>query len=335
MSNIVKNFVALLLSLTMICPASAAQQQGAPPPQKTQSAFGEDIRLTYVLSANDQIMIRVPGAEDITEKTFQLDSEGMLALPLVGSLKAAGLTIRQLEEELAKKLSAYLRSPQVTITALQYRSDLVYFVGTFQKPGIYPLQGQHKVTEMLAVVGGLLANAGLQVTVTRRLDQGRIPLPSAVDDKDRGTSVAEIKLTRSMATVYPEDDIILKPNDMIRAVQSQEEMIYIQGAKTGSVPLGEKTSLSVLQVISMAGGLPPEAKLQKAVVLRPVMDSARRAELPLNLKAIMAGKANDFPLLPNDVLVVPQSSSSGKMLLYLVPTLIGAALTGVIYAVTQ
>jgi protein involved in polysaccharide export with SLBB domain len=105
-------------------------------------------------------------------------------------------------------------------------------------------------------------------------------------------------------------------------------MIYVGGEvnRVGAVELGERDSLSVIQAISMSGGLARDADLGKARVLRPVMNSAKRAEIPVNLKLILAGKNNDFPLMPNDLLYVPRNSAViaalSKYGVYIIPALI-------------
>jgi protein involved in polysaccharide export with SLBB domain len=74
-------------------------------------------------------------------------------------------------------------------------------------------------------------------------------------------------------------------------------MIYVSGEvmRTGGYDLNDRDSLGVTQVIVMSGGFSREAKPEAAVVLRPVLYTARRAEIPVNLKLVLAGKANDFP----------------------------------------
>jgi hypothetical protein len=61
-----------------------------------------------------------------------------------------------------------------------------------------------------------------------------------------------------------------------------------------------------MQIVAMSGGLTSGAEGEKAKVMRQVLSTARRSEIPLNVADIMTGKANDFPLLPNDILVVPK-----------------------------
>jgi hypothetical protein len=72
-----------------------------------------------------------------------------------------------------------------------------------------------------------------------------------------------------------------------------------------------------------------------AFILRPVLNTSRRAEIPLNLKRILSSEDSDVPLLPNDVLYVPKSSAiKGRDLLYALP--IGATLlTAISYLILR
>lgn len=67
--------------------------------------------------------------------------------------------------------------------------------------------------------------------------------------------------------------------------------------------------MSVIQAIATAGGLAAKANSKNAFILRPVLDTSRRAVIPIDLKGILKGQASDRPLLPNDVLVVSKGKS--------------------------
>jgi polysaccharide export outer membrane protein len=110
--------------------------------------------------------------------------------------------------------------------------------------------------------------------------------------------------------VNPEEDILLKPFDVISVERA--EMVYISGevGRVGAFELQEKDSMSVLQALTLAGGVSRDANLQQVRILRPVLNSSRRAEVPLDLKQILAGRQADFPLLPNDLLYVPRKGLS-------------------------
>lgn len=287
--------------------AAQQQVQGALPP----GTEGDRLRLNYILDANDQILFRVPQAEELNEKVFRIDGDGNIQLPVVGPVKAGGLTLQQLEAELVKQLAAYYRMPRVNLTVVQYRGDPVIFIGAFVKPGIYPLQGRRTLVEMLTMLGGLQPNASRRLRLTRRAEWGKIPLPNVQDDVERKSSSVIISLSRLLETMDPEEDILLMPYDTIRV--GAEEMVYLngEGGKSGAFPLNDRTSISVTQLLSMAGGLPDTALPEKAKVLRQILDTNRRAEIALNVRSILEGKTPDFPMLPNDVLYIPKAKTTG------------------------
>src|ERR1700689_2484601 len=130
-------------------PAAApnpASQNGAPPQQLPP----DTVRPNYILGPNDQILIRAPEAEELDNRPFRIDGDGNISLPLIGRIHAAGMSLQELEADMFKRLREYIREPQVFVTVVQFRSEPVFFVGLFVKPGIYPLQGNRTLMEMLS-----------------------------------------------------------------------------------------------------------------------------------------------------------------------------------------
>jgi polysaccharide biosynthesis/export protein len=297
------------------------QPLGTLPPQPLGG--GDRLRANYVLGPGDQIMIRALDAEEISGTPFRVDGDGDVTLPTLGKLHAGGLSLEQFEALLTEKLKVYVRQPQVIVTVVQFRSEPVFLIGAFRAPGIYTLQGRRTLVEMLTMAGGLLPNAARRIKVTRKLEIGTIPLPTAVEDREKKISTVEISLGSLRDNVNPAEDIVLQPYDELRVERA--EMVYVSGelGKVGGFELGERDSISVIQVLSMAGGLSKEALPDKAKILRPVMDSTRRAEIPINLRRVLAGQDNDFPLMANDLLYVPRKGGKrtalAKTALYALP----------------
>lgn len=275
-------------------------------PPQPQAQAGPNLRPGYTLGANDQILIRAPQAEELDQKPFRIDAEGFVTLPVIGRIRAAGVTVEALEAELTKRLAEFVRNPQVAISLVQFRSDPVFFVGAFRNPGIYPLQGNRTLVEMLTGVGGLLPNANRRIRVSRRSEYGRIDLPGVVDNPERKISFLEISLESLTQDINPAADIVLQPYDIISV--DRAERIYVSGAvlRAGAIELAERDAVSVSQALSEAGGLAPTAS-QKIRVLRPVLGTSRRAEIVLDLKRIEKGEDVDFPLQPNDLVMVPRA----------------------------
>jgi polysaccharide export outer membrane protein len=264
------------------------------------------VRPDYELGPNDQILIGVPELDEINQRPFRIDADGFINLPLVGRVRAGGLLVRGLETELTTRFRDFARDPHVSVTVVQYRSEPVFVLGAFRNPGTYALQGSRTLVELLATVGGMQPNAGRRIKVTRNIEYGLIPLPNAVEDPARKVSTVEISLSSLTQNINPAEDLILKAYDVISAETA--EPVYVSAIGRGAtLPLGERQSISILQAMSQAGGLPPFADRGKVIVLRPVLGTSKRAAIEVNIKRIYEGKDNDFPLLPNDVLYIQRN----------------------------
>jgi len=280
-------------------PGSPVTQQAA-----AQTSPIAQLRSNYVLQSGDQILIRAADVDEINEHPFLINEDGFIDLPLVGRTKAGGVSVENLEAVLVEALKKFVKVPQVHITVVQFSNEPVFFVGAFQRPGIYTLTGQRTLVEMVASVGGLAAGASTRIKVTRRKEYGAIPLPNAITLPEGGTSV-DINMSTLQNNVNPAEDILLEPFDVISV--DIAEMIYVVGtaiAKAGAFPLGQRDSMSVLQVLTLAGGFMPTMRLKDAMILRPISNTSRRAVIPVDLNLILQGKSNDKPLLPNDILIV-------------------------------
>ena len=336
---------ALILSILMCNPSPAPAQvpagpvqtqtgqapstaQAQPSQQVQVPPAAESLRPTYVLGAGDVIQIRVVGADEIGDRPYRVEANGEITLPLVGAVKAAGLTLDQFQSDLNQRFRTYFVNPQVLVTLIQFRSEPVFFIGAFKGPGIYPLQGRRTLVEMISIVGGLAPTASRRIRITRRKEMGAIPLPNAVEDPDGKGMTVEIPLNALTQDINPPEDISLMPYDVVSAEKA--ELVYLSGEvmRPGGYELGEKETLGVLQLVSMAGGPSPNAALERARILRSVSNTPRRAEIPINLKDTLKGKGRDVKMMAGDVLYVPRNSARiawGRVLLIavpLIPTLI-------------
>ena len=111
----------------------------------------------YLLGAGDKIAIRVFGEEDLSLQT-QLTDSGTINYPFLGSIKVAGLTLKQLEQLIYDGLKGdYLVSPSVFVGMDEYRP--FYIHGEVKKPGAYPYQPGMTVNQAIALAGGLTERA--------------------------------------------------------------------------------------------------------------------------------------------------------------------------------
>jgi polysaccharide biosynthesis/export protein len=107
----------------------------------------------YVIGPEDVLAINVWHETELS-RSVPVRPDGKISLPLVGDLKASGLTPRELEAELAKGLVAYIHKPQVTVIVQEVNSHKFYVLGEVQRPGSYPLSPNMTVLGALVIAGG-------------------------------------------------------------------------------------------------------------------------------------------------------------------------------------
>jgi polysaccharide export outer membrane protein len=275
----------------------------------TESAKGTDLQAPkdYVLGPDDQISIWVADCPDISAKTFNIDTSGYINLPFVGVVRASGLTARQFESQLSSDLKRYFVRPQVAVSIVEFRSQPVSVIGEVNQPGVHQLRGHKTLVEVLSMAGGLKPEAGYKAKITRESEWGPIPLPDAKSDPSGNFSVAEVKLNAVLTSTSPEENILVRPNDVIYVPRAP--LVYVMGEvmKAGGFVLSESQTISVLRVLSLAGGLGPQAAPQNARILREKENGTERTEVAVNVKEILAGKGEDVGLKSNDILFIPNS----------------------------
>jgi len=84
----------------------------------------------------------------------------------------------------------------------------------------------------------------------------------------------------------------------------EKKIFYIRGEVTRPGSYFLENELTLLKAISVAGGLTPFANRKEVQLIRSASDGVANDKKVINLKAIEQGKANDIPLLPNDVIIV-------------------------------
>jgi polysaccharide biosynthesis/export protein len=221
MSNMpaTRNWLVTLLFVFVAVPVLAQQQ-----PQ-------DSVRLNYLLGPNDQILVRAPEAPEIDQKRIRIDADGNIDLPLVGRVHAAGMSLQELEADLVRRLREYVREPQVSVDIVQFRSAPVFFVGLFARPGIYPLQGDRTLWDMLSTVGPMQVDASRHITITRHEEYGPIPLPGAVFNPEKKVSTVEISLASLSQQLNPAENILLRPYDMISVGRAELDWIFANPVK--------------------------------------------------------------------------------------------------------
>ena len=286
-------------------PMPAASQAAPLTAQNTAPATPS----TYLLGVDDQIIIQGPEMDEIVNRPYRIDPEGYVSLPMLGRIKAAGMTIGDFETALNRAAAKYVRDPQLVASVAEFHSQPISVVGAVNQPGAQQLQGKKTLMQVISMVGGFRSDAGNTLSIARESQWGVLPLPNAETDPTGKYSIAEISIPELLQAKTPQLNILIMPNDVITIPAS--ETVYVVGDvhKAGGFLLGERKNMTVLQALAMAEGVSGTSDSRHSKIIHHAADNTQRTETPVNVKLILAGKAEDVPLDGGDILFVPGSIS--------------------------
>jgi polysaccharide biosynthesis/export protein len=251
----------------------------------------------YPLGPLDQIAVRSLNGEKINE-TITVGGDGSITLPLVGRLMAAGMTSEDLQRRLNSELKPYVREPNVAVSIVTAQSRHISVLGAVNQPGVHVIRGCSHLIDAISRAGGLRQDAGNSIKVTRTA--------SGVNTASN-YRIIDISISDLIQAQKPEANIVVEPDDVISIPRGQ--MVYVVGAvqKAGGFVLNERDNMSVLQALSLAGGLGLTPAPQNARILRG--GNEKRKEIAVDVSHILNGKHEDVALLPDDILFIPSSTS--------------------------
>jgi polysaccharide biosynthesis/export protein len=206
-----------------------------------------------VIGAGDSVRISAFRYPELTTEA-RVSEEGEVTVPLIGAVALLGLTPDKAAALIAERLRSgnYLLNPEINVAVVQARSRQVSVLGHVTRPGRYTLEGTSaRLSDVVAMAGGLVPTAS-DVLVVKRMRQGRaeainVDLGAVI----RGSGEAE--------------DLELAAGDSVFVPRAPVVYVYGEVARGGSYRL--EPGMTVMQAISLAGGLTPRGS-ERGVKLR-------------------------------------------------------------------
>jgi polysaccharide export outer membrane protein len=244
----------------------------------------------YVIGPEDVLTITSFDQEDITGK-YQVDADGTFSFPLIGRVHAGGLTLRQLQAELVKRLKeGFFKDPQIGVAVEQYRSQKFHIVGDVRTPGTYPLTGDMNLMEALARAGSATPTAAGEVLIVRAKTQDAADGPTLPNRDDVDVTTIELKALQSGRLAQK---FALRDGDTIVVPRAESVYVFGQVRNPGAYPVQKDTT--VLQALSLAGGVTDRGATGRIKIVR--MIDGKRVEIKAKL---------DDLVRPLDTIMVPE-----------------------------
>lgn len=299
--------LAISFSSFVFLPSYAASTNGytSDTQKNISSQLAESVT---TLGPGDELTLAAPEIEELDKRVLRVQADGMVSVPLIGRLKAEGLTPREFQDKLTQALKVQFRDPQISFTSIDVKSKAVSVLGAVNKPGVEQANGQQSLLEMLSMAGGIRKDAGSVIKVTR-VSTSASTFPSDVRPTLSGDSVtAEIPIANLFEGKNPALNINILPGDVITVPKGK--LIYVVGnvVKAGGFVVSQSDDLTVLRALALAEGLQAYADTGHARILRAATNG-QRVEQMVDIKKLMDGKAEDVRLQPDDILFVPSSTA--------------------------
>jgi polysaccharide export outer membrane protein len=283
-SKALRTAALIVLALALMAGHLAAQ---APPTQADQ-ARGE-----YLIGAQDVLTVTVWDSPDLSGK-FTVETDGSFTFPLIGRVKAGGLTLRQFEAELKKKLAdGYFKNPQVSVAVESYRSQRIFIVGEVRSPGSYPLTGDMTLIEAIARAGSTTPSASLEAIIVRAPAGKQADGPTLPGQKADSSETQRVNL-RDLQSGALTENIALRDGDTIFVPRAESIYVFGQVKNPGAYAL-QSTDTTVLQALSLAGGVTDRGATTRIKIVRVV--KGEKVEIKVKLSDLV---------LPGDTIIVPE-----------------------------
>ncbi len=238
----------------------------------------------YRIGEGDVLKVAVWSQPELSGE-FVVDVSGAIAMPLIGSVKAAGLSIEQIEKDIRDRLGdGYVVNPQVAIGVAQFKSQRVFVVGEVRTPGVVPLSGALTLVEALTRVGSFSEFAGGDLVVIRP-PEGKTTSGPVLAGEPGVQEVARMDV-QVLQAKGPTSNIELRDGDTV--VVPRAEVFYINGQVNAPGTYPYERDMTILMALSKAGGLNDMGSNKRIKIVR--ITNGKRVELKASLQdKLLAG----------------------------------------------
>lgn len=268
--------------------------------------------LNIIVYDHPELTIPAGSERSAADSGNVVHSDGTIFYPYVGQVDVAGRTVRDVRDEIQRRLSSYISKPQVDVKVAVFNAQKAYVTGQVENPGTYPITNiPMRVLDVLGLAGGLNETANWhQVTLSR-------------DGEERILSVYNMLNQGDL-----QQNVLIRHGDVIHVPETANQQVYVMGEVMRPAAFGMGGSpLSLTNALAQAGGIRETSANASGifVVRRNPEPSDKIATVyqlnARNATAFMLG--SEFMLQPTDVVYVTAAPISrwNRVLSQLLPSL--------------
>ncbi|MDR5901280.1 polysaccharide export protein [Halomonas icarae] len=297
-----------------------AESQAAPMPGDLRQAIDEyeyrvgpgDV-LSVIVYDHPELTIPAGSERSAADAGNEVRSDGTIFYPYIGRVKVAGLTLDEVRNILARRLSNFLAEPQVDVRMAAFNSKKVYVSGSVAAPGTLPITSVPlTLADAISQVGGAQPTANWhEVILTRNGQEQRISLYQLLREGDQTQNV------------------LLQDGDVVHVPSSENQAVAVMGqvGSPGNFALGNER-LSLTDAVARAGGISETTAEPSGifVIRSQAADSDKLATVyQLDVRNAAAfSMGSHFVLEPQDVVYVTTAPLArwNRVISLLLPSLV-------------
>jgi polysaccharide export outer membrane protein len=250
--------------------------------------------LDYQVGIGDILGVSVYARPDMSTagggKGSRVDGSGNIHLPLVGQVKAAGMTVSAIRDNVESALKKYVQDPSVVVEVLEYRSKPLYLIGQFRAPGV------HYMDRPMTLLQGITLGSGFDGAANLR---GVRLL--------RDKKIAPVDIYSLILDGRIEQNVWLRPGDTIFIPDNRTQNVFVFGSvgKPGPVPMAQGR-INILEALAIADPRSVGSDIENVRIIRSLTTTTGEL-LVVDVARIRRGETLPMQLMEGDVVYVPKS----------------------------
>ena len=258
----------------------------------------------YRIGPTDVLTLTIhAGGEKQEEVDLPVSAQGIIDVPFIGTMSAKGLTLNELEKQIAEPLAKdYFVDPKVNVRVKEYHSLHYYVSGAVRGPGLYEMATEASLLELIAKAGGVLPGSGNLAYIMR--------IPPGATNGGNGEPI-KVDLQRLLEEGDLTANVLLKPGDVVhipleKSLGSDEsKKVYLEGEVQKPGVYDYRPGMTAMNACIIAGGFAQFAAPNRTRIIRQKGDEVEI--IKINLNDVREGKIPDVELRPGDRLHVPET----------------------------
>ena len=265
----------------------------------------------YYLGSSDILSLSIHAGGVEQEKVeLTISDQGKINVPFIGSVKALGLTVSELEKKIQVPLERdFFVNPQVNIQIKGYHSISFFISGAVKKPGKYEMTSKTNFLELIARAEGVLTERGSIAYVLRENHDVALTRESVAEAvKNRKT--LKVDLTGLLDRGDMSHNIALIPGDIIYIphagkLDQSVSKVYVEGEVKKPGVYDFQPGMTAMAACIMAGGFDKYAAISRTKIIRT--KNGKQQIIKVDLAKVTAGKISDVPVKPGDRIHIPET----------------------------